>query len=507
LIDLGAIYPLGAYFASKNLFYFPDSTHWSSAIGTQLSGWIYSYGIRRMYGNTVSGTTPNTASTSVYLAVPEDIFLLADTTSNSVDVYLPPAQFFTGQNVTIKALAGGTNILTLRPKPVVSGTISATSLTSTTLTVTVSNHFLAGDVVIFNGLNTNTTKNGFSGTIATASATQFTMTVTAASWSGSDTAGTATLANMSQATAFANIAETAGNLVWAFTTHNYSAGNSIKFGGLTTATWLNGQSAAVSNGQLSATLTNIAENSSNIVTVTAANFYRAGDVVTFTGLTAATWLNNTHPTVSATGLSTSSFQVTDPTAHGTFGSTPETGTATNPNGYLFTDPTAHGAQAYTTETGIGLLTYPAETIDGGATLVQGNGKTVTLQAQNISNTAAGANWIVLDDNTQSLTRCSAVGTAASPSVVSCGAAAAGNIYCDVAASGGTCTVNTTAITSTSVVLITPNAADGTQLSKTCNSSPSVVPFAILATKSGGTSFSINMPTLITNGACFEYQIF
>ena len=426
MIDLGAVYPLGANLASHNTYYFPDNVHWTSATGQALSGWIYSYAIRRMYGNTVNGTTPNTASTSVYLAVPEDIFLLADTTSNSVDVYLPPAQFFTGQNVTVKALAGGTNILTLRPKPVVSGTISATSLTSTTLTVTVSNHFLAGDVVVFAGLNTNTTKNGFAGTIATSSATQFTMTVTAASWSGSDTTGTATLGNMSQFAAITNLS-------------------------LTT----------------------------NVATITATNNFSAGDTVVLTGLTHTAGLNGTSAAVSGTGLSASSFQI----------------------------PITHADIVSAAETGYAYKTYPAETIDGGATLVQGNGKTVTLQAQNISNTAAGANWIVLDDNTQSLTRCSAVGTAASPSVVSCGAAAAGNIYCDVAASGGTCTVNTTAITSTSVVLITPNAADGTQLSKTCNSSPSVVPFAILATKSGGTSFSINMPTLITNGACFEYQIF
>jgi hypothetical protein len=105
---------------------------------------------------------------------------------------------------------------------------------------------------------------------------------------------------------------------------------------------------------------------------------------------------------------------------------------------------------------------------------------------------------------RTLTVCSASGTAVNPSVVTCGAAAAGLVYCDVAASAGTCTVNTSAVTAHSSIHITPNGADGTTLSKTCNTAPTVVPFAILASKSAGTSFTINMPTLTVNGACFEY---
>ena len=105
------------------------------------------------------------------------------------------------------------------------------------------------------------------------------------------------------------------------------------------------------------------------------------------------------------------------------------------------------------------------------------------------------------------TNCAASGTAANPSVVSCTAAPAGAVYCDVAASGGTCTVNTTAVTSTSRIFITLNGADGTELSKTCNTSTiSAVPTELYASKVAGTSFTINMPTLTTNGACFEYTI-
>ncbi len=112
-------------------------------------------------------------------------------------------------------------------------------------------------------------------------------------------------------------------------------------------------------------------------------------------------------------------------------------------------------------------------------------------------------------NTQkltTLTNCAAVGTAAATSVVSCGSASAGAIYCDAAASAGTCVVDTTAVTSASEIFITPNGADGTLLSKTCNTLPTVVPFSVLSSKSSGVSFTINMPTVTVNGVCFEYQI-
>jgi hypothetical protein len=104
------------------------------------------------------------------------------------------------------------------------------------------------------------------------------------------------------------------------------------------------------------------------------------------------------------------------------------------------------------------------------------------------------------------TACAASGTAANPSVVSCSAAPAGIIYCDVAASAGTCTVNTTAVTTNSTILITPSAADGTLLSKTCNTALTFGTAPLLAAKVAATSFTINMPTVATNGVCFEYTI-
>jgi hypothetical protein len=104
------------------------------------------------------------------------------------------------------------------------------------------------------------------------------------------------------------------------------------------------------------------------------------------------------------------------------------------------------------------------------------------------------------------TSCAASGTAANPSVVACSAAAAGIVYCDVAASAGTCTINTTAVTTNSSISITPSTADGTLLSKTCNTAPSVMPAILLAAKVNATSFTLNMPTGITNGFCFEYSL-
>ena len=254
LVDVGANPNWGADGASNNTLYM-SGIHWSQSFSFPMQGQFYSFAMRRMYGNTINGV-PNTASASTYLVVPEDIYLFADTTSNTVDLYLPSAQLLTGQTITIKARAGASNALTIHPKTITSGTITATSLVSTTLTVTVPNTLLPGDPVVFAGLNTNTTKNGFIGTVITANSTQFTMTVTAASWSGSDTTGTVSLANLTQFAAITNLSLT-----------------------------------------------------SNVATITAANNFVSGDSVTLTGLTTTPGLNGTIAVVSATGLSGTAFQV------------------------------------------------------------------------------------------------------------------------------------------------------------------------------------------------------
>jgi hypothetical protein len=102
--------------------------------------------------------------------------------------------------------------------------------------------------------------------------------------------------------------------------------------------------------------------------------------------------------------------------------------------------------------------------------------------------------------------CGAVGTAASPSVAACGAAPAGAFSCATNASAATCTVNTTIVTATSQIFVNLVADEGTRLGVTCNITPSSVPANIVATKTAGTGFTINMPTITTNPQCFNYLI-
>jgi hypothetical protein len=110
---------------------------------------------------------------------------------------------------------------------------------------------------------------------------------------------------------------------------------------------------------------------------------------------------------------------------------------------------------------------------------------------------------------QTATNCKANGTAANPSVAACGSAAAGMFSCATNASTGTCQVNTTAVTANSEITITQDAADGGagQLNVTCNTGNVLSATApVLASKNGGTSFTINLGTVTTNPGCFEYTI-
>lgn len=111
--------------------------------------------------------------------------------------------------------------------------------------------------------------------------------------------------------------------------------------------------------------------------------------------------------------------------------------------------------------------------------------------------------------TVTASNCKANGTAANPSVASCGSASAGMFSCSTAATAATCQVNTTAVTANSEIQIIQDAADGAsgQLNVTCettSSLPSAKP--LLLSKSGGSSFTISLGTVTTNPACFEYAI-
>ena len=128
--------------------------------------------------------------------------------------------------------------------------------------------------------------------------------------------------------------------------------------------------------------------------------------------------------------------------------------------------------------------------------------TGTLPANNTTGSVSGYKF-------ETLTQCAANGTAASPSVVSCSAAAAGSFSCATNASGATCTVNTTAVTAASQIFVTLTAAKSSLLSVTCNpggATLTVLPAIPIASQTAGTGFVINMPTLTTDPVCYDYQI-
>ena len=106
----------------------------------------------------------------------------------------------------------------------------------------------------------------------------------------------------------------------------------------------------------------------------------------------------------------------------------------------------------------------------------------------------------------SATNCSASGTAASPSVVSCSAAPAGQFSCATNASGATCTIDTSAIAATSEVFIQPDSG-ATISGVTCNTTADTgLTAPRLASRSSATSFTLNLGTFSTNPLCFDYFI-
>lgn len=104
------------------------------------------------------------------------------------------------------------------------------------------------------------------------------------------------------------------------------------------------------------------------------------------------------------------------------------------------------------------------------------------------------------------TNCSAAGTSASPSVVSCSSASAGAFSCATNASGATCTVNTTAAVTNSDIQVSSTASAGTRLSVTCNTTADVPTAPRIASISTGVSFTVNLGTFTTNPECFFYTI-
>jgi hypothetical protein len=102
------------------------------------------------------------------------------------------------------------------------------------------------------------------------------------------------------------------------------------------------------------------------------------------------------------------------------------------------------------------------------------------------------------------THCAAAGTSANPSVASCSAAPAGFFSCATAASTGTCTVQTTAVTANSTIHVQADASV-TISGVTCNTTAdSGLTAPRIASKVAGTSFTINLGTFTGNPECYSY---
>lgn len=145
------------------------------------------------------------------------------------------------------------------------------------------------------------------------------------------------------------------------------------------------------NGSVSSTITNVVETSGSVVTLTAANTLVAGQTVYLIGLTTATWLNGLVVTVSATGLSTSQFEFTDPTAHGTQASHAEAGTATLLVVVTLPNTLTTGTTFRVKNIGTTLVTLTSTANIDGATTYQLN----PYQYASVDVQWDGSNWWVL----------------------------------------------------------------------------------------------------------------
>lgn len=200
----------------------------------------------------------------------------------------------------------------------------------------------------------------------------------------------------------------------------------------------------------------------NVTTNNAINILRTGFVSNPTApstITTDVGLNVGAPSTAANGTMTHHYGIQITGTH--------TGGTGNGDGWAFFDATAANAYQFGTVTTLGAHTSPLY---------------------------------------KTTTNCTANGTAASPSVVSCSAAPSGAFSCATNASAGTCRINTTAVTANSNIFITWTSAAGTRLGVTCNTAPSVIPAIQISAIVAGTSFDVNAPTFTTNPVCGYYWV-
>jgi len=102
--------------------------------------------------------------------------------------------------------------------------------------------------------------------------------------------------------------------------------------------------------------------------------------------------------------------------------------------------------------------------------------------------------------------CRAVGTAANPSIADCGSAIRGSVACSVAASGGRCSILTTAITlKTGWIHLFP-ITNGAALRVTCNASEEMLAGSTISEETNYHGFTFSLPKFTTNPACFGFDI-
>jgi hypothetical protein len=154
---------------------------------------------------------------------------------------------------------------------------------------------------------------------------------------------------------------------------------------------------------------------------------------------------------------------------------------------------------------------------GGRTLALGTAFTMLNGGTFAINSAAGAKTILAcyADSTSTLqcaggapvatlgtgTNCS---SSAAPAV--CASASAGSVAVPTGANP-TLTVNTTAVTANSQILLNIDESLGTKLSVTCNSTLSTLVNPVVTARTAGTSFTIQIgSTLTANPACVSYVV-
>lgn len=146
---------------------------------------------------------------------------------------------------------------------------------------------------------------------------------------------------------------------------------------------------------------------------------------------------------------------------------------------------------------------------------QGRFDIVTSSGVNLSISAAGiisildpieSDVAIFGATFKTTTNCGAVGTSANPSLVACGAAAAGAFSCATTASTGTCVVADTAVTAASEIFVNQVVSEGTRLSVTCNTGGVLPAGPLLLSKSAGVGFTVTLGTVTVNPGCFEFHI-